>query len=179
MGAIFVDIETPTNPIVVGRLPTHTTKTTWWDIKTYANHAFIVSEASKHGMQVYDLTQLDSLSRDSPDMFLNETAHYDEVSNTHNIVINEDSGFAYLVGSNRCRGGLHMVNISNPNEPTYAGCFSSDGYVHDAQCVIYDGPDSEHNGKEICFCSAEDSVTIVDVTDKEFPVMLSKMRYEL
>jgi len=128
-------------------------------------------------MQVYDLTQLDSLSRETPNMNLPETTHYAEISNTHNIVINEDSGYAYLVGSNKCRGGLHMVDISSPTDPQFAGCFRRDGYVHDAQCVNYDGPDTDHIGKEICFCSNENSVTIVDVTDKNNTEILSKVRY--
>jgi len=176
-GTIFADISTPTLPVVLGRLAPHTSTSFWTDVKTYANHAFIVSEATRAGMQVYDLTQLDSLSRETPNMNLPETTHYAEISNTHNIVINEDSGYAYLVGSNKCRGGLHMVDISSPTDPQFAGCFRRDGYVHDAQCVNYDGPDTDHIGKEICFCSNENSVTIVDVTDKNNPEILSKVRY--
>ena len=40
-----------------------------------------------------------------------------------------------------CAGGLHMVDISNPTAPTFAGCYGADGYTHDAQCVIYSRPD--------------------------------------
>ena len=95
----------------------------------------------------------------------------------HNLVINEDSGFAYAVGANNCTGGLHMINIQNPTSPTSAGCFSADGYTHDAQCVNYNGPDSTHQGKEICFNSNEDTLTIVDVTNKSAPVQLSRTGY--
>jgi hypothetical protein len=35
----------------------------------------------------------------------------DLLTRAHNIVINEDSGFAYIVGSNLCAGGLYMVDI--------------------------------------------------------------------
>lgn len=35
-----------------------------------------------------------------------------------------------------------------------------------AQCVIYTGPDAKYQGKEICFNYNEDSLTIVDVSDK-------------
>jgi len=177
-GTIFVDISNPTIPIVLGRLKTHSSFSQWFDVKTYSNHAFIVSEAKEHGMQVYDLTQLDLLSRESPDMNLFETAHYNGVSNSHNIVINEESGFAYLVGTNTCRAGLHMVDISTPTNPQFVGCFSKDGYVHDAHCVIYNGPDTEYVGKEVCFCSNEDTVTIVDVSDKNNPSLISKLRYD-
>ncbi len=70
-----------------------------------------------------------------------------------------------------------MVNISNPASPTFAGCFSTDGYTHDTQCVIYNGPDATHVGKEICFNSNEDTLTIVNVTTKNAPVQLSRTGY--
>jgi choice-of-anchor B domain-containing protein len=55
---------------------------------------------------------------------------------------------------------------------------SEDGYVHDAQCLIYRGPDSEFEGHEICYGYNEDSLTIYDVTDKKAPVILSNSSYE-
>merc|ERR1712113_1341856 len=69
------------------------------------------------------------------------------------------------------------MGISDPLNPTFVGCYSGDGYTHDAQCVNYSGPDIEHVGKEICFCSNEDTVTIVDVTNKNSPVQLSRSGY--
>ena len=80
-----------------------------------------------------------------------ETFHHSGFSQAHNIAINEESGYAYIVGSNQCSGGLYMMDLSNPSEPTFAGCFAEDGYVHDVQCVIYQGDDAEFQGREICF----------------------------
>ena len=57
-GTSFVDITDPRDPIVIGRLETHTVASLWRDIKVYQNHAFIGAEASGHGMQVFDLTTL-------------------------------------------------------------------------------------------------------------------------
>lgn len=68
----------------------------------------------------------------------------------------------YAVGTARssaCKGGLFMVDVSNPAKPVSPGCVSQDGYVHDAQCVVYDGPDSQYLGKEICFNYNEDTVS--------------------
>jgi choice-of-anchor B domain-containing protein len=178
-GTSFVDISDPANPVYLGNLPTHGAfGSSWRDIKTYNDHAFIVSEARNHGMQVFDLTQLRGLS--GPPVTFSETAHYNKNASAHNIVINEDTGYAYIVGAsgkNSCSGGLHMVDISNPTGPSFAGCFSSDGYTHDAQCVVYTGPDAEHQGREICVNSNEDTVTIVDVTNKANPVQLSRTGY--
>jgi choice-of-anchor B domain-containing protein len=175
-GTAFVDVSDPKNPVYVGNLPSHTSSSSWRDIKVYNDHAFVVSDNNgNHGMQVFDLTQLRSVT--TPPVTFGETAHYAGFANAHNVVINEETGFAYAVGSNSCSGGLHMVDISLPSSPQSAGCFSSDGYTHDAQCVIYDGPDTEHVGREICFNSNEDSVTVVDVTDKASPVALSITGY--
>ncbi len=174
-GTSFVDISDPENPIYVGNLPPHTSNSTWRDIKVYADHAFVVSEASNHGMQVFDLSQLRDVV--SPPVQFAETAHYAGFGSAHNVVINEDSGFAYGVGANACSGGLAMVNIQNPTSPTNAGCFSADGYTHDAQCVNYIGPDPDHQGKEVCFNANEDTLTIVDVTNKAAPAQLSRTGY--
>ncbi|MBT8144986.1 MAG: choice-of-anchor B family protein, partial [Gammaproteobacteria bacterium] len=177
-GTAFVDISDPVEPLYLGTLPTHTQASTWRDIKVHADHAFIVSEAADHGMQVFDLTQLRGLT--TPQNFV-ATTHYDGFGAAHNIAINTDSGFAYAVGTRNfddgCAGGLHMVDISTPTQPQFAGCYSGDGYTHDAQCVIYTGPDSEHQGKEICFNYNEDTLTIVDVTNKATPVQLARVTY--
>jgi len=176
-GTSFIDVTNPTQPCVLGFLKTHTVSSSWRDVKVYKDHAYIVSEATNHGMQVYDLTQLRGLPctgiRD-----LAETAFYSEFGSSHNIAINEETGFAYSVGSRTCNAGLHIVDIRDPKNPTFAGCFGDDGYVHDTQCVIYRGPDTRYTGKEICFCYNEDSLTIVDVTDKDAMTMISRMEYQ-
>ncbi|WP_223787792.1 choice-of-anchor B family protein [Marinicella meishanensis] len=173
-GTAFVDISAPTTPVYLGYLPTATSNSFWRDIKTHDNHAYIVSEASGHGMQVFDLTQLRNVP--SPPVTFAVTTHYTEFGDAHNIVINEASAYAYVVGAD-CSGGLHMIDISTPAAPVFAGCFSDDGYTHDAQCVIYDGPDTDHQGKEICFNSNEDTMTLVDVTNKAAPVQISRTPY--
>ena len=186
-GTSFVDISDATNPRVVGFLPTHTNGSVWRDVKVYKDHAFIVADAAGlHGMQVFDLTQLGSVTGDP--LVFDETVHYDNFGSAHNIVINEESGYAYAVGigsgGTTCGGGLHMINIQNPVAPVFAGCYADTttgrrgtGYSHDAQCVIYNGPDVEHQGKEICFGSNETALNIADVTDKGNPVRLASSSY--
>jgi choice-of-anchor B domain-containing protein len=175
-GTSFVDITNPEAPVYLGNLPPHSVASTWRSIKVYANYAFIVSEAEGHGMQVFDLTQLRSIN--APPVTFTETAHYNGFSRAHTLAINEQTGFAYAAGSrDTCAGGLHMVNIQNPLAPTFGGCVSQDGYTHETECVIYHGPDTEHVGREICFSANEDTLTIVDVTNKNAPVQLSRTGY--
>jgi choice-of-anchor B domain-containing protein len=174
-GTAFVDISDPVNPVYVGKLPTHTGCSLWRDVEVYKDHAFIVADACTHGMQVFDLHRLRNVP--NPPVTFTEDAHYNQVGNVHTIGINTKTGYAHLVGSNTCMGGLHLVDIRRPTQPTFAGCFDDDGYVHEAQCVIYRGPDAEHRNKEICFAANEDTLTIVDVTNKAAPEMLARKTY--
>lgn len=180
-GTSFVDISDPENAVFVGKLPTHTGSSSWRDIKTYADHAFIVSDANgNHGLQVFDLARLRTAV---PPATFTEDAWYGNVGSVHNLAINETTGFAYLVGSSsgttECSGGLHMVNIQNPTSPAFAGCFSGHGYTHDTQCVVYAGPDTAHVGKEVCLSSngPSEQLGIVDVTTKSNPIVLSSTPY--
>lgn len=178
-GTAFIEVTVPDNSVYLGFLPTHTSSSLWRDMKVYQHYAYIVSEATNHGLQVFDLHRL--LNVTSPPVTFTADAHYNQFGRAHNVVINEQSGFLYAVGSRQgttqCSAGLHMVDIRTPLTPTFAGCFSSDGYTHDAQCITYDGPDSEHTGDEICFNSNEDTLTIVDVTNKAAPAQLSRTPY--
>lgn len=171
----FVDVTEAANPVVLGTLPSHTGSSLWRDVKVYANHAYIVSEASGHGLQVFDLTRLRNVS--NPPVTFTEDGHYGGFGNCHNIAINEASGRAYAVGTGTFSGGLHILDLSNATAPALIGSFAEDGYTHDAQIVNYSGPDGQHVGKEIALCFNENSVAIVDVTDATDPLMLSNTSY--
>jgi hypothetical protein len=323
-GTVFVDITDAKRPQVLGILPTASTAggSSWRDIKVYEDHAYVVSEHTNHGVQVFDLTRLRDW--DGTYTTYDVDARYTGHGSAHNININEDTGFAYSVGAGpfssqalpntvrvddgpaageylatgaafgpapsevpvtgefvdiglacdpvatdlagkvavstrgvcgfaikaanaqaagaiahvvvnsvpgspitmggadpsvlipsvmvsqadgntilaglpasggvlandpppACGTGLHMIDINEPKNPTFAGCLDENGYVHDTQCVVYDGPDTEFHGREICFNSnglaytAADGfnfVSITDVTDKANPVTLSVMEYD-
>ncbi len=174
-GTAFIDISDPINPVYLGKLPTHTNSSSWRDVKTYNNHAFIVSEAGGHGMQVFDLTRLRNVT--SPPVTFTEDAHFDEFGSAHNIIINEDTGYAYPVGAGPFNGGPIFVNIQDPLNPVGEGGWGTDDYSHDAQVVTYNGPDTDYTGREILIGSNENEVVIVDITDKSNPQNISTISY--
>ncbi len=174
-GTAFIDISNPTSPIYLGKLPTHTSSSIWRDIKIYNDHAFVVSEAFNHGMQVFDLTRLRNVN--NPPVTFTEDAHYNGFGSAHNLVINEDSGYAFGVGTSTFNGGPHFVNIQDPINPVAAGGYAMDDYSHDAQVVTYCGPDDDYAGREILIGSNENEVVIVDITDKANPVGISTISY--
>jgi choice-of-anchor B domain-containing protein len=175
-GTAFIDVTSPTNPLYLGSLPSYTGTSVWRGVKVYADRAYIVSDHNgAHGVQVFDLTQLRGVT--TPTTFSEiPAAHYNGVTSAHNIAINEESGFAYVVGSDRAAGGLHILDIRQ-TVPTLAGEFSADGYTHDVQVVNYRGPDTDYAGGEIAFAANEDTLTIIDVTNKSAPSLVARTGY--
>merc|ERR1712232_1256982 len=194
MQSTYVEITDPENPVVLGSLKfsKEANYSIWCDIKTYKNFAYIVSESVRtrsgqvwtQGVQVVDLNQLltDTPCSETPDIaettrFTGTGKEGELLTSSHNIFINEDSGFGYVIGAELCEGGLYILDLSTPADPEFVACYSEDGYTHDVQCVMYNGPDSKYVGREICFASNEDTVTIIDVTDKADMKMISKVTY--
>jgi choice-of-anchor B domain-containing protein len=203
-GTAFLDISDPENPYFAGRLPQHpgSSPSLWRDVRVYRDHAFVVSEANNHGMQVFDLRQLRTATG-PPDVFA-ETKHYNRVSNTHTISINEATGHAVLVGttgpgSPNCGGNLHIVDLDQllailladfeegnldewtaPPPSGFAGCYDDGGYVHENQCFVYHGPDAAYTGHEICLAARgfDSTIDIVDITDPAAPVRLDSFDYQ-
>jgi len=185
-GVSFVDISNPSNPVWVGEMlkTKESPGSGWRDVKVYRDHAFVVADgAEAHGVQIFDLRQLRSVKPEDMPVTFEETAHYKGTNSTHNIVINKETGFAYAVGNRSggetCGGQLHMFNIQDPQNPTFAGCFSEEtaGGTHDSQCVIYHGDDLDYKGREICLNSSSNLFVIADVTDKENPRTLAATSY--
>jgi len=159
-GTAFVDVSDPEDPAFLGKLPTRTSDSGERDVKVYRDHAYIVGGAARHGMQVFDLTRLRDVVRAQE---FSADVEYRDFGEAKNIAINEETGFAYAVRTDRCGGGLHIIDIRTPNNPMFAGCHSL-GSTLDAQCVVYRGPDTDHANQEICFSSNASYLEIVDVS---------------
>ena len=177
-GIVFIDVTDPLNALILGILKTATVNSDWRDVKVYDSHAFIVSEAAGHVMQVFDLKRLRNVLN-PPEIFLSDT-HFIEFGKAHNIVINEDSGYAYIVGASRSSvygGGPIFVNIQDPLSPVIEGGFAAGGYSHDAQVITYNGPDTDYTDKEILIGTNENKIVLADVTDKTNPLVISTISY--
>ena len=119
------------------------------------------SSEDDHGLQVFNIPNIIKNAREYQQNMGNQSIYrieynsseywvYREFGGSHNIFINEDTGYLYSIGTNTCGiGGLHVVDINNPLNPIKAGCFAhanDSSYVHDAQCVNYHGPDTQYQG---------------------------------
>lgn len=180
-GTAFVRITDPTHPEYLGIIPTtnpDTIRNFWWDIKTFNNHAYITTEVNDAGVAIFELTRLDGMSAVSPGTPLAADARYtaNGYIRAHNIAINEETGFAYLIGvtkdanvdPNFTDDGVVILDLKgNPTAPVEVGqILGSDS--HDAQVVIYHGPDADYQDHEIAvvFNGSDLNIGIYDVTDK-------------
>lgn len=211
-GTAFVDVTNATTPVYLGTLGSAIPNdfgNIWGDIRVYQNTAYIVAEAldfttydpaagtiEGFGVQVVDLTQFRGATEPIEDIQL--VNHITDVTQSHNVSVNEETGRLYVVGAfaglgpevASCHveappgvpvlngsGGALIYDLTDPHSPDFLGCVTTDVYNHDIQCVAYRGPDEEYQEREICIGSDEHSLAIYDVTDAAAPVELSRATY--
>jgi choice-of-anchor B domain-containing protein len=175
-GLSIVDLSDPVNPFLAAFMATHTTSSTWRDMKVHADHVYVVSEANGHGLQVLDLNQLRDLT-EFPAL-LPPTKHVDDFSDAHNVVINEEAALLFAVGTNLASGGLVAFDISEPDDPVLVGDYGEAGYTHDAQAVIYNGPDEEYQGQSLVFAANANKLAILNATDPSDIFSISIANYD-
>lgn len=172
-GMSIIEVTDPVNPVVVADVPTATVPSLWRDIKVIDDMAYIVSEAGGHGLQIIDLSIVPDLV---PGGALANTAYYTGFGDAHNVVANPETGFVYGVGTDTFSGGLHIVDVNDPLNPTAVGSWDESD-IHDAQAVVYNGPDMDHAGREIVFAfCGYGGFRIIDVEDKEDCQTLSSLQ---
>ncbi|KAJ7210131.1 hypothetical protein GGX14DRAFT_363806 [Mycena pura] len=186
-GTAFVEVLPTGQVAYLGHLATQTGTSIWRDIKVIGNYAYIGSEAIGHGIQVFDLTKLlDASLVMHPKEFSITTdiaALYDSLplGASHNVVAHEKKNLIIAVGSvprnHSCAAGLIFVDVTDPTNPTSAGCAGADGYVHDAQCLTYYGPHTEYVGTDICYAFNENSFTIYNISTPAEAQIISTTPY--
>ena len=175
-GLAIVDLGDPLNPFLAAFMATETSSSTWRDMKVHADHVYVVSEANGHGLQVLDLNQLRDLT-EFPAL-LDPTKHVDVFSDAHNVVINEDAEMLFAVGTNLANGGLVAFDISEPDDPVLVGDYGEAGYTHDAQAVIYNGPDETYFGRSLVFAANANKLAIIDANDPTDIFSISIANYD-
>ncbi|KAL8383522.1 hypothetical protein RB595_010634 [Gaeumannomyces hyphopodioides] len=185
-GAAFAEVTSEGKLVYLGRLPQYSSTSIWREMRSYKSFLVIGSEATNHGVQVFDFRKLLTVDPAKPVTFSNSrdlTSWWNGLPSgrSHNIVVNEEKGYAVAVGAqprtSTCRSGLIFIDLTDPAKPTSPGCAAGDGYVHDAQCLVYRGPDTKYFGRDICYGYNEDTLTIYDVTDKSTTNIISRTTY--
>ncbi len=167
---VVVEITNPASPVIIASVA-HS-GSSWGDMKTYQTYVYVVNE-SGGGFDIVDLSDVDN-----GNVTLVQTVTTGGMSSSHNVAIDETSGFLYLCGSNLAGGRLQAWDLSDPENPTIAGSVSAGqgATVHDAQIVTFtSGPNA---GKQIAFAANGGiGLDIYDVTDKGNMFRLSRSVY--
>ncbi|HTF04465.1 MAG TPA: choice-of-anchor B family protein [Bacteroidia bacterium] len=164
-GMIIVDITVPTNVVQIVQIPM--VASLWKEIKVYQNYAFVTTEGSGGALQIVDLSAIPATT---PGAYTFHTYTGDgsiagQLSTVHALHIDTTKGFCYLFGTNiGAQGAIFLDLNTDPYNPTYAGRYDQNGYVHDG----YVDNDTLYAGHIYAGTFA-----IVDCTNKSAPNVLS------
>jgi choice-of-anchor B domain-containing protein len=150
---LVYDLIDPANPQLISSIAGPSS--IWRDIKVHDTYAYVTTEGTgnRTGLQIIDLSNLPASASHVKSVTTNFTS-------AHNIYI--DNGFAYVIGTGGS-GGMHILDLSDPENPVQTGYYSASGYIHD----VYVWNDT------VVACAA-DSYDLVDVTDKSNPILISE-----
>ncbi|NNF07904.1 MAG: choice-of-anchor B family protein, partial [Candidatus Eisenbacteria bacterium] len=120
-GTTVIDATDPTSLTELAFYPGPSS--TWRDIKTYRDYAYVVNETGD-GLLIIDLSV-----PLSPTKVKDDSTHF---STAHNVYCDTTNAVLYIIGSNVGSGGLLALDLSvDPENPTLLGQFN-ETYLHDA-----------------------------------------------
>ncbi len=174
-GMGFVDVTNPASPVIVGYIDGAGVNQPWRDAAIVGEYAYIVSDGDGVGLQVADLTDIDSGNV----TLLTTTDLGAGLATVHNVAPGESGEYVYLCLANvNNRDGLIAVDVSNPAAPAIAGTWDIAPGVgaHDVQVVTWQT--GALAGHELAFASCEaNGFYIGDVTDKVNMVTIGHSTY--
>jgi choice-of-anchor B domain-containing protein len=176
-GTAFFKMLPGARPLYMGKLPTQSVPSLWRDIKVVHDHAYVVSEAPGHGMQVLALNALREWNPVNGPVAWQPDTVVSSPSTAHNIVAFEERSTVIQVGSNFVSGGAVLFDVSVPGEPVLVGAAGEWGSFHDAQALTYNGPDVEHLGKDLLFAAGSGKLWVLDITDPTDITLVSSASY--
>jgi len=164
-GFACVDVSNPSNP--VQEFYISDINSTWRDVKTWGNYAYITTEADA-GLLIVDLTDMTGATYWHVSIFTNPANGSSvEFTAAHNLYIDEN-GICYIFGASSATGGspsdgaIFLDVAANATAPDYLGEWD-DQYIHDGMVrgdTMYAG----------CIYAGE--LFVVDVSDKNNPSTL-------
>ncbi len=165
-GFSVVDVTNPSNPVF--KFYISDLSSTWRDIKTWGNYAYVTTEADA-GLLIVDLTDMTGNTYWHVTNFTHPNGNSVEFTAAHNIYIDEN-GIAYIFGASSNNGsnpsdGVIFLDVNaDPISPHYLGEWDEE-YIHDGMVrgdTLYAG------------CINVGELFIIDVSDKSNPQTLGR-----
>ena len=176
----FFDLSNPTTPSLVGRMTygEDCCAPTAIDSVVAGNVLYTVGGAHDldHDTLAFDLERLRGVI--DPPVSFEEDGFFTGFDSAFDITANTATGFLYLGRVDTCASGLMILDLADPLAPSLAGCWDTTGRIEAAHCVVYQGPDADYLGRELCFAANDDALLILDVTDKANLAQISRTVYD-
>lgn len=157
-GTSIIDVTNPSLPVEVAFISS--VSSSWRELRTYQNYAYVVTEGSGVGLQIIDLSNLPN----SATLVAADTTGLGTSGRVHTIHI--EGKYAYLMGS-QTKQGVIILDLTNPVSPVKVGSYSAE-YWHDS--VIKN---------DTIYASAiyGDGIMIFDANDKSNIQLISQTQY--
>lgn len=164
-GTSIVSLADPANPVQVGYVPG--ANSTWRDIKTWGQYAYVTTDVGTDGLVVIDLSNLpNGVTSTNWQPTLTVNGQSGVFNKAHNIWIDEN-GYAYISGANLGVGGVMILDVhTTPGTPIYVGA-TPNNYSHDC----YARGDTLYTADIYA-----GEFTIYDVSNKANPVFLGSQQ---
>lgn len=165
-GVSIVSLADPDNIVEVASLSGG--PSTWRDLKSFGEYAYVVADRQQEGILVIDLSDLpNSVSSQN---FVSGNTSGDDLVRAHNIYIDEPTGRAYIAGANVNNGGMVIYDLATtPGTPIFEA-FAPNVYAHDV--YVQDGImyASEINGGDLTLydVSNVNNITAIGTTQTPF-----------
>ena len=159
-GAAFLEILPSGKISYLGRLPQYSRAqpSLWREMKGYKNYMVIGSEATNHGVQVFDMSKLLNIDPAKPKRFSDADSYHFAglpTGRSHTVQVNEEKNYAVASGAqprtDKCASGLIFIDLTDLTNLKSPGCAAADGYVRDDQCGGCRGPHTKYVGTDICY----------------------------
>jgi choice-of-anchor B domain-containing protein len=161
-GTSFFCIDDPSNVTELDFVPGPVTN--WREITVIGHHAYVVTDVTgiDHTMQVIDLSFL-------PDSVHLVTSYNETFTKGHIIQkdLDSDDPYVYVNGTSTTQG-VHIIDVSDPLNPTEIGLYQPGYYIHDC-----------HVRGDLMFAAAfyEGRMDFVDISDKSNPTLITSLEY--
>jgi len=128
-GTSIVSLANPASPVQVGYVAG--ANSTWRDIKTWGQYAYVTTDVGTDGLTVIDLSNLpNGVTSTNWQPTLTVNGQSGTLEKAHNIWMDEN-GYAYISGANLGDQGVMILDVhTTPGTPIYMGA-TPNNYSHD------------------------------------------------
>lgn len=159
---VVISLEDPRNPVELFRKDG--SQSTWRDIKTFQDHAYVTTDDGSDGLLIIDLGDVDNITGEYQKTAFTLGGRNFELDRCHNIYIDTLTGHMFLSGCNTGANGVLIFDLNQDlDNPVFLGA-ERRFYSHDNMV----------KGDTLYTSDLTQGLSIWDVSDPANPVELGR-----